>query len=316
MADIELTTVPVETSLADGDELYFNDVSESPDALNRITWVNAIGSVLNSLRTNWTPASSSGAASLTLHEDTDNGSNKVTVQGPASVASNRIQTLQDVTGTIYVSSGDDVSLADGGTGASLTDPNDDRVMFWDDSAGQVTWLTMGTNLSITGTTLNASGGLSGLGSTDNAVLRTDGTGGATAQGSGVIIDDFDNITAAGTPTFATAGGGLNIGGAGANFAISSGGGAVRMIASCSVAWSSTGNAQASLDTGLARVGAGIVGINDASTGGAALSFVERTAPSAPSANGCYLYVEDNGSGKTRLMALFSSGAAQQVAIQP
>lgn len=58
----------------------------------------------------------------------------------------------------YAPGGTDVPLADGGTGASLTDPNADRVMFWDDSAGQVTWLTMGSNLTITGTTLDASGG--------------------------------------------------------------------------------------------------------------------------------------------------------------
>lgn len=48
-----------------------------------------------------------------------------------------------------------VPLANGGTGASLTDPGADRIMFWDDSAGQTTWLTPGTNLSITGTTLDA-----------------------------------------------------------------------------------------------------------------------------------------------------------------
>lgn len=58
----------------------------------------------------------------------------------------------------YAPAGTDVALADGGTGASLVDPNADRVMFWDDSAGAVTWLTMGTNLTITGTTLDASGG--------------------------------------------------------------------------------------------------------------------------------------------------------------
>jgi hypothetical protein len=51
-----------------------------------------------------------------------------------------------------------VSLTNGGTGVSLSDPGADRVLFWDDSAGAVTWLTMGTNLSITGTTLNATGG--------------------------------------------------------------------------------------------------------------------------------------------------------------
>jgi len=37
---------------------------------------------------------------------------------------------------------------------------------------------------------------------------------------------------------------------------------------------------------------------------------------APTANGVYLYAQDNGAGKTQLMALFSSGAAQQLAIHP
>lgn len=48
-----------------------------------------------------------------------------------------------------------VALAKGGTGANLTDPGDDRILFWDDSAGAVTWLTAGTGLSIAGTTLSA-----------------------------------------------------------------------------------------------------------------------------------------------------------------
>ena len=51
-----------------------------------------------------------------------------------------------------------IPLNKGGTGVALTDPNADRIMFWDDSAGSVTWLTMGTNLTITGTTLDAAGG--------------------------------------------------------------------------------------------------------------------------------------------------------------
>lgn len=46
----------------------------------------------------------------------------------------------------------------GGTGAALADPGADRVMFWDDSAGAVTWLTVGSGLSITGTTLTSIGG--------------------------------------------------------------------------------------------------------------------------------------------------------------
>lgn len=48
-------------------------------------------------------------------------------------------------------------LANGGTGAALTDPNADRILFWDDSAGAMTWLTVGTGLAITGTSLDATG---------------------------------------------------------------------------------------------------------------------------------------------------------------
>jgi len=43
---------------------------------------------------------------------------------------------------------------------------------------------------------------------------------------------------------------------------------------------------------------------------------EVTAPAAPAANGVRIYAVDNGSGKTQLMALFATGAAQQIAIEP
>ena len=43
---------------------------------------------------------------------------------------------------------------------------------------------------------------------------------------------------------------------------------------------------------------------------------EMTAPAAPAADKGRLYFEDNGSGKTRLMVIFNTGAAQQIAIQP
>lgn len=58
---------------------------------------------------------------------------------------------------IYRAGGTDVALADGGTGTSLADPGADRIMFWDDSAGAVDWLTAGTGLSISGTTITATG---------------------------------------------------------------------------------------------------------------------------------------------------------------
>ena len=53
-----------------------------------------------------------------------------------------------------------------------------------DGSGNLSWTT------------NA--GLSGLGGTDHAILRTSGTEGATAQGSGITIDDSDNVASMGT----------------------------------------------------------------------------------------------------------------------
>lgn len=57
---------------------------------------------------------------------------------------------------LYYAGGTDVALADGGTGASLADPGADRVLFWDDSAGGMTWLTVGDGLAIDTTTLSLS----------------------------------------------------------------------------------------------------------------------------------------------------------------
>lgn len=48
----------------------------------------------------------------------------------------------------------------------------------------------------------------------------------------------------------------------------------------------------------------------------ALTMKEMSAPSAPAANSVVIYAVDNGSGKTKLMALFSTGVAQQIAIEP
>lgn len=109
-----------------------------------------------------------------------------------------------------------VSLAKGGTGAALTDPNADRILFWDDSAGTMEWLTVGSGLSITGTTLSATGGgggtvtatggsltsnaiVLGAGSLDTKVVAgiiTDGTSKLTLGVAGASVGsvDFKNAT--------------------------------------------------------------------------------------------------------------------------
>ena len=95
--------------------------------------------------------------------------------------------------------GIDRSGAAGGTGAQgmtgslndLTDPGADRILFWDDSAGDLEWLSLGTGLSITGTSLGISSNLQNVSSltpTDGGFIVGDGNSfvvesGATARAS-------------------------------------------------------------------------------------------------------------------------------------
>lgn len=64
-------------------------------------------------------------------------------------------------------------LANGGTGANLTDPNADRIMFWDDSAGAVTWLTAASGVEISTTTLQASEAVNAQTGTSYTMLNGD-----------------------------------------------------------------------------------------------------------------------------------------------
>lgn len=47
-----------------------------------------------------------------------------------------------------------------------------------------------------------------------------------------------------------------------------------------------------------------------------LGMTEVSTAAAPAAGGARLYCRDNGAGKTQLMVVFSSGAPQQIAIEP
>lgn len=68
------------------------------------TNVQAYNAALAALTTAFVPASSSTPASLSLLEDTDNGTNKVTIIGPAAVTSDRTLTLPDASGTFALTS--------------------------------------------------------------------------------------------------------------------------------------------------------------------------------------------------------------------
>ena len=83
-----------------------------------------------------------------------------------------------------------------------------------------------------------------------------------------------------------------------------------------VGWSGS-IATAAQDTALVRSAAGVLGVRGANaTTGGSVELIEQTAPATPSLDRVRIYAEDNGAGKTRLMALFATGVAQQIAIEP
>lgn len=50
--------------------------------------------------------------------------------------------------------------------------------------------------------------------------------------------------------------------------------------------------------------------------GSPMQLTEQTAPPTPPTNGANIWIEDNGSGKTRLMVQFATGVAQEIKIEP
>lgn len=95
---------------------------------------------------------------------------------------------------VYQPGGTDVAMADGGTGASLTDPGADRIVFWDDSAGVMTWLQLGTNLSISGTTINATGSGGGGTPDDGTITTAKFTSGTLVTASETIAANNNDTT--------------------------------------------------------------------------------------------------------------------------
>jgi hypothetical protein len=73
----------------------------------------------------------------------------------------------------------DLALADGGTGASLVDPNANAVLGWNDTAGAMTFLTAGTGISINATANTISSTVTGGGNYVMQVFTNTTPGGVT-----------------------------------------------------------------------------------------------------------------------------------------
>lgn len=87
-----------------------------------------------------------------------------------------------------------LALSRGGTGANLVDPNADRIMFWDDSLGQVTWLAPANSITISGTDLQLSGDEASPGNLEYYGTNSSGTKGfyETQSTDSIICLDQDN----------------------------------------------------------------------------------------------------------------------------
>lgn len=148
----------------------------------------------------------------------------------------------------------------------------------------------------------------GVAGTDEIQLAHDGTNGTIVCRQGVLginVSDLTRIS-------------ISTGGSGrVAFGYSSG----DFFGTTSIGmylWGPTNNNPSSgFDTGLERIAASIVGVNAGTAASAgAIQLIERTAPAAGDVNTVRLYAQDNGAGKTQLMALFNTGSAVQVAIEP
>jgi hypothetical protein len=248
------------------------------------------------------------AAQLRLYEDTDAGSNYTGFRVGTQAG--------DITYTLP-------TAVAAGAGYVLTDAAADGVLSWAAAGGVPTAITVANEATdttcfplfvtaatgdlgpktVAGFTLNSNTGQ--LGAT---IVRVgDGSAGTPSIGFANDVDTGFNLFAAGYVMLTA--GGTN------RFILGQDGLGLR---SDSLFYWSSGAAEDVGDVRLSRIASAILGLRGAgSTSAAAVNFYTHGAspPSAPSASMALLYSDTSG-GKIRLMALFPSGAAQQIAIEP
>jgi len=99
--------------------------------------------------------------------------------------------------------------------AELADPDADRILFWDDSAGAYVYLSVGSGLSISGTTLSATGGGGGgVVDTDNVNWTGNHSFAGSTTYSGALIET--PVEVGGSSTIATTTRRLNVDAASGN----------------------------------------------------------------------------------------------------
>lgn len=156
------------TTLQDGDFVSVHDISSTAEDaagdLKKITVANLDTHLAATTKT---------LTNKTLTAPVVNGS----ITGTGTLGKDLLPTTDSTydlgaSGTAFAEGHFD-TIYIGGTefaGTALTDPNADRMLFWDDSAGSTAYLAPGTGLSITTTSLNAEVSLTNTATLTNKTL--------------------------------------------------------------------------------------------------------------------------------------------------
>ncbi len=143
------------------------------------------------------------------------------VDGTTIVTADWYQPVDTFTYTGATPAGVKVTLSSGGTGANLSAPASDKIFFYDLSAASSAFLSVGNGLSISGTTLNATGGggdvflngvqtFTGLNTFNSNTLQLAGSGSGTTKINAASSAGTTTITFQGTTGTVYSSGGTDI----------------------------------------------------------------------------------------------------------
>ena len=111
---------------------------------------------------------------------------EITIGSGLSLSAGELSATGSGVTAVGASTADVLSVS--GSDLVADDPNADRIIFWDDSESKLRYLEAGSGLSISGTTMTASGGVSGVDSTTADVF--------SVSGSNLVADDGGTVDSA------------------------------------------------------------------------------------------------------------------------